>query len=752
MIHIYFCHFLFQKTNQLFEFMAVAKFKKIIIGISLLTVLKTVPICPADDSDFANKNWFELGRPRLGLEALDKEVVPVPWEAISYSKSLRTVNIWNRRYSLTGDFFLSDVTCGDVNLFAAPAELNIKVNGTAGKLLLSVPQVIEEKTGKGRLVLKRTGNFLSITAELIYTIEYDGLIWCDLKLTSAGKSSGIEQLQLSVKLKKQAAELVHYVGAPTTYTSQNLPDQSYSRALSLLPGNCYKSGFKTMVWIGNTRYGLLWCAESEQYWWPNKRNDSLRLDRNTDGTLSCIVNMVSRPLPSSAPDTLIYSFGLMATPVKPLPEGWRAWTQSTQWDSCVGKHRGVNLFYWPDEYRFMYLDHDPSRYVNVNSVRNKIKRDVSEGRFIIPYWSRLNFYTRSIEPDPQNKNRTVVKIHPDGEQMMREWSITPNNPSNNPKSLYYRLSANSGWSDYLVWCVEGFAQKMGRVDGIYLDEVQPVPNTRAESFGGYDDFNGDRQPTFEFFGTRNFLKRVAYNTYTRNRQRPRIVAHCSATNTIQSLSACDMFLIGEQYNINYLKGYPALRPPDNKPEEQQYYYSYALPMDRLRAECFGRQWGEVIVWLPQLKGQPQDIMNSPAATRDMLSRVMQFDVLVWPLWCNDEQVYKTWKFRQEFDIGSSEVQFVPYWENHTITIKAVDNADKDDGIVIGYYYNSANKTYLVIISNLNRFSRNAEICFGDISVKSVKDADTKKNISMINSNTILLNLKRNDYQALRINY
>ena len=27
----------------------------------------------------SEKGWFELGRPRLGLEAMDKETVPVPW-------------------------------------------------------------------------------------------------------------------------------------------------------------------------------------------------------------------------------------------------------------------------------------------------------------------------------------------------------------------------------------------------------------------------------------------------------------------------------------------------------------------------------------------------------------------------------------------------------------------------------------------------------------------------------------------------
>ncbi len=723
-----------------------------ILAVYLLLMLNNLHLCLAEQYKSEDKSWFQLGCPRLGLGALDKETVPIPWEAVSYLKPLQTVKVWNRQYCFAGDMFLSAINCGEVNLFAAPAELNIKVKGTNGRLVFTEPEIIEGKTGKGRLVLRRTGSFLSVAAELIYTIEYDGLIWCELKLLSSDESRHIEQLQLVITLKKDTAVLTHYVGAPTTYTSQNLPDESYSKALSSSSGNCYKSGLKTMLWVGNTTHGLLWCIESDQNWWPKGRKDCLRLDRQADGTLCFVVDMVNSTLPASTPNKIVYAFGLMATPVKLMPDGWRAWTQSTQWDSCVGNKRGINLFYWPDEYRFMYLDQDPSRYINLDYERKKVTKDVNEGRFIIPYWSLLNFYTRSIESDSKNKNRTVVKVNPDGERMMQEWSVTPNNPSKKATSSYYRLSANMGWSDYLVWCVEGFAQKMGHADGIYLDEVQPVPNTRAESLGGYDDFDGVRRPTFEFFGTRNFLKRVAYNTYNRNKQRPRIIAHCSATHTLNSLSACDMFLIGEQYNINYLKGYPDLKPPCNKPEEQLYYYSYALPMDRVRTECFGRQWGEVMVWLPQFKGQSQDIMDNHISTRDMLSRVMQGDMLIWPLWCNGDEVHKTWKFRQEFDVGNNNVEFVPYWENNVIIVKTVNGSDKIGEVVIGYYRNSAKDTYLAIVSNLNRYPCKVEVDLRAMSVRSIKDAETQKNIVMNNSGKILLNLKRNDYKALRINY
>ena len=737
--------------------MTTRRFKLIPKIFLLFIILTGLDFCFADtniNSDKITPNWFQLGRPRLGLAALDKETVPVPWQPVNYSAAEQTATVWNRTYSFAGHALLSAVNCAGVNLLTSPVVLNIKVNGVSGSLTFAEPIVIADKTGKGRLVLQRTGCFSYVRAELTYTIEYDGLIWCELKLTIPQGSQRIEQLQLIISLKKDTAALTHYAGAPATYTSQNLPENSYSKELPVMSGNHYKSGLKTMVWVGNTTHGLLWCIESDQFWWPKDRKDCLRMDRRQDGSLEFTVDMVASLLPKAAPDSIEYSFGLMATPVKPRPQGWRGWTVSTQWDSCKDDHRGFNLFYWPDEYRFMSLDPDPIRYRNQDRTRKKIERDVSEGRYIIPYWTRLNICPKSLEQDPANTAQKITKINPDADLMLKEWGIIPNNPRSS-KDAYYRLSANTAWADYLVWCVEGFATKMGHLDGVYLDEVQPVPNTRAESFGGYDSMDGIRRPTFEFFGTRNFIKRIAYNTYQRNKKRPRIIAHCSATNTLNSLSGCDMLLIGEQFNINYLRSDHNLTPPKSESEEWQYYYSYALPMDRMKAECFGRQWGEVVVWLPQLKGQPGSIMEDPVTTRDMLSRVMQGDMLVWPLWCNADEVHKTWRFRREFNIGSSEIEFIPYWENTAITVKPVkhyNSLQKSPEIVVGYYLDTIKNTYLVLVSNLSRYPVEIEMNFGVLTVKSVKDAETGAKLFPNDSGNLRLNLKRNDYKALRINH
>jgi hypothetical protein len=528
-------------------------------------------------------------------------------------------------------------------------------------------------------------------------------------------------LSLCLPLARDHARFLHYVGAPRRYESQDLPRNSYSKALPEGPGPVFASGFKTTVWIGDNRRGLLWCAESDQYWWPEDRDDAIRIGRRPDGTAELVLRLIAARPPVSA-NHLEYRFALMATPVRPMPEGWRSWTFSAQYDSLTGEKRGNHLVYWPDQWRFLTLDPDPYRARNLKQNRERNARDHREGRVIMPYWTRLHLPVRDGE-----------KVLPDAEHMSRPWLTEPNRPGGGSLRLV-RCSATTAWADYLVWCTHEWAKVMGRMDGVYIDETQPVPNTRAESGGGYDGWSGKRRPTFEFRGSRAMYQRMMYLIRKRNGVPACSIAHCSATHTMQCLSPFPAMLIGEQYYSGYFTHNPERLPPE---DDRVYYYSYALPMDRLRAECFWGQWGAVMVWLPCLKNQ-KDILDNPLTTRDMLSRVMQADMLVWPLFCNQEEIYTTWRFRREFGIGDPGVRFVPYWENTRLP------SDRD-GVVVGYYRKG--RRVLALVSNLNRQPETVTIDLRALRVRTAIDAETGTAIP-VEAGRLELALRRNDYRAL----
>lgn len=668
----------------------------------------TTPL--ADEQVLKPSPWFQ-DRPRIALDALADNTVPPPWQPVEIVGE--TVKVWNRNYDFSGNSFMNAVIANEKVLFASPAEL--KLNGK----LVKFGKINVARQGKGRVVLERS--LEDINGKIIYTVEYDGMVWCSLSLKP--DSEKLKQLSLHIPISSKIAEFLHYVGAPLVYESQNLIRNSTSIKLP----ETWSSALRTNVWVGNNHCGLLWFTESDQNYYPKDRDNLLQIRRNHNGAVEYSVAMVTDALPSGHATELRYEFGLMATPVKPMPNNWRSFTFTSQYDSLKGLARGNNLIYWPDQWRTMSLDPEPHRAIKLPENRERLRRDTSEGRKIIPYWTRLHYSTRDGK-----------KINPDSPILEKEWITDPHRPGGGSHQ-YDRAALTSSWQDYLVWCTAEWPKVFGHIDGVYMDETQPIPNRNAASGGGYVDFDGKRRPTYEALASRDLIKRINYGIWKTTETQPHSVAHCSATHTMQNIGHYMGMLIGEHVFSGYFRGRnPELLPPEN---DRLYYYSYALPMDRVRAECYYRQWGAVMLWLPCLKDQ-KDLMTNKIPTRDMLSRIMQADMLVWPLWCNAEEVRKTWKFREEFGIGSADVAFVPYWEEQPIK-------SNDENVVCGIY-RKANH-YLVIVSNLNRNQQEVKLTFSGMNIKSLKNAETKQDLEYVD-NMVKLSMPRNDYIALRINY
>jgi hypothetical protein len=671
----------------------------------------------AEDVVLASSPWFQK-QEKLFLEALDDAYVPRPWVPLTVHEN--SVKVWGREYDFASPAPLQGILTDSGNLLSGAVQMQL--NGA--RLAFSAPEILQK--GAGRAIIRRSARHQGIELELESVLEYDGMLWSTLRVLKG--TQDINQLELIIPVHADRSEFIHYVGAPTAYESQNLVKHSMSRELSRKPGRVFESALRTNVWIGDNQAGLLYFLESDQYFYPVDRKDVITVDRREDGAAELKVAMVVAKMPENCPQQIQYQFGLMGTPVKPLPEGWRAFTFTAQYDSFRGDSRGSHLIYWPDQWRAMSLDPEPTRALNLDKNRLRLQNDLRENRRIIPYWTRLHYTTRDKE-----------KVNPDAWILEKAWAAKPGRPGGGSHQ-YDRAATTSGWTDYLVWCTNEWGRVFGHIDGVYMDETQPIPNLNALSGGGYDDFNGVRRPTYEALGSRELIKRINYGIEQKIGRQAASVAHCSATHTMQNIGHYMAMLIGEHLYSGYFQNRnPEYLPPE---EDKLYYYSYALPLDRLRAECYHRQWGAVMVWLPCLKNQ-RELMEHPVPTRDLLSRVMQADMLVWPLFCNGGEVRKTWKFRQEFGIGDAAVRFVPYWENSFFNCGAAD-------VVAGFYQKG--DQYLVLVSNFNRETRKIELQIDPtISLRSCQNAESGKEISL-QDRKILLEIPRNDYCALRINY
>ena len=682
----------------------------IVVAGELIPELKKKGVQVIKETIMEPSPWFK-NRVKLGLESLDGNYVPYPFEPVAVKG--QTLSVWQRDYDFSGKGLLDQVTVKNEKLLSK--SINLTLNGKA----LELGNYRVDKQEKGRVQFSKS----AANAKLQGIFEYDGMVHFRLTLKPSDR---VQELTLRMPMTKEASELMHFVGATDRIGGDygpSSPKGSNTHELSQKPGTIWKKRFGTHTWLGSTRSGLQFFVGSEQYYYPRKRTDLFEIVRNADGTADFIVKMVVQPLPENAPKEFTLEFGFIATPVKPLPEGWRAMTMSAQYDSFSGKTRGDILVYWPDEWAQISLDPEPHRGLNKARTATKVKVDRAAGKKVIPYWDRRHL------PISQNH-----KVNPDAEPIYKDWSPEPQR-SRAGRFDWMRCSGTSEWQDYLVWCIDQWNEVFGTIDGAYIDELILDPNQNARSGGGYTDYDGERRPTYSWQAERNLYKRMHYVIAKRNGNKQQwSIAHCSATSMMEILSPFTVFLTGEHLYSGYFLRDTHLLPPEN---DRLYYYSYSLPMERVKGEFYHRQWGAVIAWLPCMKNQ-RDIMEKVEPTRDLMSRIMHADVIFWPLWCNKYEIYKVEEIRRQWDIGNRAVEFTPYWENKVITTGTPD-------VVVSYYDKNGEK--LVLVSNLARKAQTVELDLPACS--SVINAENKTQLAVKN-NKVKFSMKRNDFALLII--
>lgn len=654
-----------------------------------------------------------------GMEALADDYVVSPWSPVEYKDG--KFRVWNREYDFSGGQLVTQIVSGGEKMLRDGVNLYVTREGKTEAVKFSTDLKFAVDAKGRKSFLRSIVAPAWFTGTVLTSVEYDGTTDFSFDLKGIDQA---ENFVLDAAMARPFSDAVHYVG--TTWASMRsivCPDISYSRSLANRPGEVFNWEFLTHIWVGGTSGGLQFYHNSDQPFWPKDRKDCFKIFRNDKGEADLQIRYATEKTPAPGGE-LHFRCGFTATPVRPMPANWRAWNFSAQYDSFVGDRRGTHLVYWPDYWKTrIMLDPDPQRALAPERNRARIERDRAEGRKVIPYWDHRHIGSR----------RGNV-YNPDVPYIRQYWGPEPQRKPSGSEREYIRVFSETGYTDYLARCVLEYSKIMGTIDGVYIDEMENIPNSRAASNGGYVNYDGARRYTFGIYGDRAMYKRLDAVVRSQNGGvMPSSIAHCSGTHMMEVLSHFPIFLTAEHLYSGYFPDSKELIPPEN---DRLYYYSYALPMDRVKTEFYHKMWGSVIVFLPCLKNQ-RDIMTKVEPTRDLLSRVMHADVLFWPLWCNSNEIYKVEDFRRRWDIGNAAVKFIPYWENREIV-------SDTPGSCISYYDKNGEK--LVIVSNLARKPQTLTVKL-PAGTTSVVNAETEAQVP-IRDGKVALEMKRNDYCAL----
>ncbi|MBQ9787559.1 MAG: hypothetical protein IJW33_05260 [Lentisphaeria bacterium] len=672
-------------------------------GVRGKSTLVSRPVPPFTEADAAKEDWLVN---RRGIEGLDDDFILPPFSPIDFKDS--SASVWGRDYTFSKFNLLEKVKILGENFLACPMEFSAVVNGKKVNFKTGKQIVLRER--KGIVELYTRANSKDVDIEVRTAIEYDGMIKVNFTFDPRG-SVQIDKFNYTITYPEKYAQFIHYIGARERY-SLNVPRSSNTRRLPEGEGTVWESPFKILVWLGSYDRGLLWFCESEKNWSPHdrqKRQEGLAVIRK-DGLVKLQITPVSQPKLIGKPTS--YTFGLMATPVRPRTPGWRNTDMTYEYYADAAKRQfGAHT---PVIYSSGSYDITPPETRNPASVAyyprlyNKAayrarveaarKRGSLFALYIDPILCNFGIYKdmkdyktniTSWDPTTDNADAAGTKIDapmlwqpPEVKKYFLEWRKEPVATAPYSKNLgerQFQPGLNSRYADLFCYFMEQHAE-LG-CDGIAnLDEWGPVPDSNACHDMGYYELDGKRYPEYDWFGRRNLLKRMCAIFYKKHGRLPIMRVHLAATLVVPIASFCDSVVTGENINSAYFNGKSLMDKYTVNAGEitgsianggRDFLY-YVSDPDRWAIEYGGQAFGWNVCVMSNLTKSPRidpDYASSDEGTRDYLAMCLVHDNTLWPVFCKPDSAYRLMKIKQDFRIGDEKVKFYPYWgKKHPVAV------------------------------------------------------------------------------------
>jgi|GEM_PF-2559068 len=234
--------------------------------------------------------------------------VPKPWVPVNAEKNV--VKVWGREYSFGKSPFLDQVNVLGASVLASPVTMRGMVDGKNISWKVTSWKLISRADEKAVYEGKATAGALNIDVRT--TIEFDGAIRLDWKLSPVNGAHKVRDLAFVVPVKPQVGKSMVWYGTE----GYSFNDQTtWGRGLDV-PKKNWTSLFTPSVWIGDQSRGIDWFADHRGNWTPADVKKAVEVS-NTPKAVELILHIADKDRVIDKP--LDFTFGLLATPTKQRP-------------------------------------------------------------------------------------------------------------------------------------------------------------------------------------------------------------------------------------------------------------------------------------------------------------------------------------------------------------------------------------------------------------------------------------------------
>jgi len=275
----------------------------------------------ADKKEFIRKKFIWENN-NLGIT----EEVPAPFQVVKVEGN--NVKVVLREYKMNGFGLWDEVITKGRNILAEP----IKIKGATEK------GKIKWNSLEGKFISKKDTECLyqakaiseQIEIKTTSKMEYDGCMRVEMEISPGKTKEKIENLCLEIPIKENEASLFHQIADSLRINySGKLPDGEgiIWDSRKAKRNSKWLNSFVSYIWLGKEERGICWFGENDKgyiteknYEKPLETKPIQEIERK-DGKVILRVYLIN--IPTILEGSTKLTFGLQASPTKPMPENWR---------------------------------------------------------------------------------------------------------------------------------------------------------------------------------------------------------------------------------------------------------------------------------------------------------------------------------------------------------------------------------------------------------------------------------------------
>jgi len=586
------------------------------------------------------------------------EVLP-PWTPLKTERTADGLKIspWGRTYHVDSRGLFTAIDTASQsgidagareNILAAPVRIEAACEGKA--ITFKAGGLTDVAASDTKTSYRSTMTGAGWTVKTSVRLEYDGYALHTIRIEPPeGGNRRLDSLRFVVPLKSRHATHLHAAAGAwfrSSVSSITLPKrqgivwhsgQSHGgpQGGGTPPGRGMLVGnFKPYVAISGPHRGLAFMADNDKGWVPDDQMkvSAIQVERDGDN-VNLVLNLVARPFEFDHPREV--TFSLQATPIRPLPEDFRArrerlcmttafpgrdpdgwaWNGSMLWvngKQLIGGHGSQP---YP-------VNWDRAKQFQDVGVRKKFGSETAN----TPYQSQLNLMTFPEVDDPRM---------PPGLQAANFYGYAYSQIAAGDME-HGNLSITRVDADYRLYHYERWINEVG-LEGMYFDQTEPIIGASLNAGCGYridlhdrPKLHGKVQPGYLLTNVREFYRRLRTLFVHAGVEAPYLWLHTTDADMVSAFAFTDTFLEGE--NRPYLDAdYP--------------YISVKLPPERYQAYQNSAKWGLTMTELPMIHaGAHIRNLQGYTALHDTMATLGKFNwggldlnrtAIFLPYWCAD---------------------------------------------------------------------------------------------------------------------